>query len=662
MIEEHEKEFILRKAILESNSLDETERSIEAIGATETPARIWDPERYEAVDEILLMSGCQIPAGEQVPVTIEHIRSAESVIGSYRDMRIEGTQLVGRVFFASDPDADKFFVRVRERHLDSFSVVYRADSRESVWVPENQSMAIEGKEFKGPVLITKRWTPSSLGLVIYGADSNAKVRSEIDDKTENKSMEKVRARLIEMGLSPTATETEMDSFLAALPKTETVRADMETERADIKRVEIARSTEITAMCDKFAIEPEKRNEMIRSGESVDVVRAKILDILADRNKPTDGPGVKPAVIVADAWDKFRSAAEDGLIIRSGLTIEKPAPGALDLAGYSMLELARHALHVTNKPTGGSKLEMIGRALTTSDFPYLLANVANKSLFAGWDSAQETWSEWCATGSVPDFKLNYLPRVSELDDLEEIPEGMEYKYGGRTEGQESFKIVTYGKMLAITRQAIINDDLSAMTDVPRAHGEAAARKVGDLPYAVLTANAAMGDGEALFSVAHANYVASGSGAAPGVTTLAAAILAMGVQKDLAGKRRLNIRPVYFIGPKALEGAAEVFFRTDRFSDHSTVATDSSFASTRVNPYSGTVLTRIYDARLDDDDAAAWYLAAMKGKTVTVFFLNGQQRPYMETQQGWNVDGVEYKVRIDAGAKAVDWKGLYYNDGN
>ena len=137
--------------------------------------------------------------------------------------------------------------------------------------------------------------------------------------------------------------------------------------------------------------------------------------------------------------------------------------------------------------------------------------------------------------------------------------------------------------------------------------------------------------------------------------------MGIQKDILGKRRLNIRPQFFLVPKALEGAAEVFFRSNQFSDHSTVATDSSFASTRVNPYSGDYFTRVYEPRLDDADATGWYLAGPKGKTVNVFFLDGIQTPYLETRQGWTVDGVEYKVRIDCGAKALDWRALYFNDG-
>ena len=86
-----------------------------------------------------------------------------------------------------------------------------------------------------------------------------------------------------------------------------------------------------------------------------------------------------------------------------------------------------------------------------------------------------------------------------------------------------------------------------------------------------------------------------------------------------------------------------------------------AATRNNPYAGTYFTRVYEARLDDDSATAYYFAAAKGKTVKVFFLNGIQTPFMETKAGWTVDGVEYKVRIDAGAKAMDWKGLVKNAG-
>jgi hypothetical protein len=388
-----------------------------------------------------------------------------------------------------------------------------------------------------------------------------------------------------------------------------------------------------------------------------------LDYMAVHKVDPVLPHRVPSTIIADEKDKFRTAAEGAVLMRSGIPGDhSKIVGARDLAGYSLVELARHSLIISGQRPAGNSLEVVGRALTTSDFPMILSNVANKSLFAGWEGAQETWSVWCNTGSVSDFKTNTSVRVGEFSDLEEIKESAEYKYGTRTEAQEQYSITTYGKLAAISRQAIINDDLNAITANFMGMGQSAARKVGDLPYAVLTANAAMGDNTALFHADHDNFVDNGSGGAPGIATIAAAILAMGTQKDLSGRRRLNIRPEYLLAPKALEGMCEVFFRSDKFSDHSTVATDSSFATTRVNPYSGTYFTRVYEPRLDDDDPAAWYLAARRGMTVTIFFLNGIQTPYMEMQQGWSVDGTEYKVRIDAGAKAMDWKGLYFNDGN
>jgi len=138
--------------------------------------------------------------------------------------------------------------------------------------------------------------------------------------------------------------------------------------------------------------------------------------------------------------------------------------------------------------------------------------------------------------------------------------------------------------------------------------------------------------------------------------------MGTQKDIKGKRRLNIPAQFFVAPKALEGKAEIFFRSGNFSDSNTVATDSSLASTRVNPYAGTYFTRVYEPRLDDDSVTAFYVMGPKGKTVKVVFLNGQKGPILEmTQPGFTVEGFEYAVVIDVGAYASDYRGMQRNEG-
>jgi hypothetical protein len=239
----------------------------------------------------------------------------------------------------------------------------------------------------------------------------------------------------------------------------------------------------------------------------------------------------------------------------------------------------------------------------------------------------------------------------MSDLKEVPEDGEYTYGDRDEAREQVQLATYGRLFSISRQAIINDDLGALTDIPKAHGEAAARKVCDCAYAVLTANAAMSDGIALFHADHGNLASTGG--APAIATLASAIAAMKIQKDIAGKRVLNIRPRFFVAPVALEGMCEQIFRS--------TLEGTQAKPGMINPYSGDYFTRVYDARLDPDSATAWYLAGPKDKTVKVFFLNGNQKPYLETKEGFDVDAIKYKVRIDCAAKAVDYRALYKNEG-
>lgn len=656
-------------------TLDEKTRSIEVVAATETPSTVYDPARYELVEEVLLMEGATYPA--KVPLTIEHERYAGSVIGSLKDIKIEGGQMVGRVVFSSSLDAEPFFVKTKEGHLDSFSVTY--NDRESVWIDEGQSGVVNGRTFSGPLLVTKKWTLRSLGLVIYPADKQAKARSgeRIIEKEKITMDPKLRSFLERSGLKKDATEAEALAFLDTLQvernQVETKPVTPVTPTPVVDPAEIARkaveadrvrSTEIQAMCERAEYPKADMMKLLNDGDDVETARKKVFEYVMANKKDPNTPEHNSFEVLTTEKEKFRAAAEDGIVLRSGINhkIEKPALGARDLMGYSLTELARHSLRLAGQPYSGNSLEMVGRAMTTSDFPYILANVANKSLQLGWETTPETWKTWCATGSVNNFLEHTQVNPSEFSDLEELPEGSEYKYGKRTETKETYKVVTYGKMAAITRQAVINDDLNAITSNFMGMGEAAQRKVGDLPYAVLIANAVMGDGVALFDVStHANYVTSGG--APGTSTIAAMILAMGIQKDLQGLRALNINPEYIIMPKTLEGAAEIFFQSTAFTDNTSApTTDGTPASTRVNPYAGTRFQRVYEGRLDAAGlTAGWFGAARKGKTITVFFLNGVQTPYMETQKGWNVDGTEYKVRIDAGAKAVDWRGLYWNDG-
>jgi hypothetical protein len=297
--------------------------------------------------------------------------------------------------------------------------------------------------------------------------------------------------------------------------------------------------------------------------------------------------------------------------------------------------------------------------TSSDFANIMTDVANKALLEGFESADESYSVWCdTTGNCNDFRTHVFARASEAPSLVEVnPDGGEYQYGAVTDAKESVAVVDYEIIVPFTRKAMINDDVGALSDIRGKLGAAAKRKYGDLVYAVLTGNPAMGDGVALFDATdHGNYITAG--AAPSVATLNFSAAAMAVQTDLQGLQNLNIRPQFIIAPWALKGTVDNLLVTTNPA-YAGGFTNATATNSVVNPWN--YLTPVYDSRLDTSNAAGWYLAAQKGKTVKLFTLGGNTAPHLETRGGFTVDGMEFKCRVTAAAKAVDWRSLFYNDG-
>jgi len=657
------------------STLDIEKRSVEVVGATEQPVEVYDYRRGEVVKEVLLMSGLEMPNSRQVPLLDTHSRwdGTASVLGSYRDIRAEDGQLIGRAVFSTAPEAEGPWLKVREGHLTDFSVGYRVV--ESEWIPAGETKKIRGNSFHGPMAVATRWRIKEESVCPIGADELAKARSKTPEpkkepaeieppepkkerKGKSKMNKKFFAMLVARGLDENATDEQAWAFYELLD----ARGELFNEdqiKEDAKRAESERRTEIRSMCKDIGLDGEAQR-LIDDNVSVDAARKELFDLLKAGKKPEETVRAAGSTeIVKEEKDKFRDAAGHAILIRSGVDVAKPAEGASELRDYTLVELCREALRIAGQKSRGDRREIVGRALTTSDLSNILANVANKRLIDGFQEAEETFEVWTDADSAPDFKAMTLARASEADDLDEVKERGAYGYGDLSDKKETVQIATYGKITAITRQAIINDDLSAISKVPFKMGRAAKRKIGDCVYAVLTANGDMGDGVTLFhSATHGNV---GTSAVIGTTPVAEAIKLMGLQTDPSGNAYLNIRPNYFIGPKTIEGVSEVFFRSEKFADKDSLATDSYLAASRVNPYSGDYFTRVYDARLDGSDTAKYYFAGPKGLTVTVFYLNGQKTPYMEQREGWTVDGTEFKVRIDAAAKAVDWVGLVSNAG-
>jgi len=355
----------------------------------------------------------------------------------------------------------------------------------------------------------------------------------------------------------------------------------------------------------------------------------------------------------DANTRRRTGITNALLARAGLQADDTAN---EYRGHTLLEVARGSLANNGQSLKGrGKMDIVAAAFThsTDDFQHILTNVAEKSMLKGHAEAEETFQKWTATGELGDFKPTRRVDLNSFPALDVVPEGAEYHYGTVGDRGETTQLATYGKLFSITRQAIINDDLDVFSRVPRIMGRAAIRTVGNLVYAVLTANQTMSDGKTLFHATHKNMV---TGGAPSTEAISQMMANMRLQKDADGTA-LNLRLAYVLCPVALEGRL-LSVANDEKAVNATGDSNSTLSNIVRSRFEV-----ISDARLDEDSPTAFYGAASPNlhDTIEVSYLDGVSTPTLEQQGGWAVDGVEFKVRLDAGVKALDWRTLNKNPG-
>lgn len=428
-------------------------------------------------------------------------------------------------------------------------------------------------------------------------------------------------------------------------------------RAEALRVDSERRHEIRMRFNAFANRDGVRDLMTRCeddpGISADAACARLMAHLGRDAEPLNPPGSYARISTADhrAGD-FRAAAEDVLLARAGIRVDDPHPAARDLQRMGVVAMAERFLSMAGRSCGSmSRGEVVQAAMTTTDFPVLLSNLTGRSLRAGYEQAPATHAVWTGEREVPDFKQQTLAQLSEAPNLELVIEGGEFTFGAFNEAAEKFSVRTYGKIIRFTRQALINDDLGALTNIPAAQGAAARRLEADLVYGKLITSPELADGKALFHSDHGNLA---SGAALSVASLGVARAMMRAQRGLNGTDYLDPQPRFLIVPVALETAAEQLIAS---------IVDPAGTNDTVNPAWIRRLTLVADPRLDDDSQTAWYLAAAPTQIEGIVraYLTGEPRPFLDDKEGWVIDSVDFKVRLDVGVGVIDYRGLLKNPG-
>lgn len=607
--------------------VDTDSRTVELSFSSETPYGRWFGDEILCHDEECI----NLERFNNGLGTVLFNHDRDAVVGHIEKVWLEDNRGKALVRFDTDEQSETIFQKVQSGTLQGVSVGYAIYRYE---VLEDEDTKSTNGRFNGPAYVVTDWEPLEISIVSVPADATVgvgrsaeEIHTSIDTQEDNTRMDQEKTLEVQE-VKSTPVETGITQ--------EDLQKAMEQERK--------RTSEITALFRDFDV--EGADEAIVMGVSVDEARAMVMDQLRARNK-----GVSVTMGEAES-DKFRAAAQDAVLMAAGIPVADAAPGANELRGYSMIELARESLQRENvKANFGDNMELARQAInSTSTFPAIMSNLANKSVMTGFNEAETTFQIWAGKGSNRDFKEAARVALSEAGNLELVPEGGQFQQDFLGEASARTKVATYGKLFSLTRQAIINDDLGLFSKIATKYGSAAKRLVNKMVYAQLTGNVKMQDGVALFDSKHGNV--AGTGEALSVKAIAKAITAMRRQKGITGDATLNITPKYLVVPPELEVTAYQIV-------NSTAAVDGVNSGV-VNPYKGRFVV-VADAELTDPDA--WYLVADASQhdTIEVTYLNGVETPRLETRQGFDVDGIEYKVAFDCGVSALDFRGVFKNAG-
>lgn len=592
-------DLLMRSASIAPASFNAEARTVEVIWTT--GAAVNRRDTRGAYREVLSTDPGHVHLGHLrgAPVLDDHqARGLRNILGVVEEATIEAGRGTATIRFSSRPEVEPIVRDVQAGVIRNVSVGYGVQQwREEV----DRQTGIRTRT-------ATEWTPRELSFVPMPADPGATVRSSTLSETTTQD--------------PPANENRAET-----------------------------NQQIRTVATAAGLDGVFANGLIDRGATIEEARSAAFEELVRRGGGTirnqrievGQSGDDPAV-------RLRHMQE-ALVCRM-MPSQAPSDGARPYMTQGLADMARIALEMRGERVGLiSREELLTRAMhTTSDFPNLLTGTGNRVLMAGYQAAPNPLRMLARQATLPDFRAKTMLKLGELPRLKRVPETGEIKSATRAEAVEGYSLDTFGQIFSLSRKAIINDDLSAFSDWAVAMGRAAAETEADQLVSLLTQSSGtgplMGDGKRLFHADHGNLAASG--AAPTEATLSAARLAMRTQKGIDGVTPINATGKFILVSPALETTVEKLLT-------------SIYAATTndVNPHAGR-LTPLVEPRLSGN---AWYVFADPAATPVLeyAYLSSAQGPQIASREGWDVLGMEFRVILDFGCGAVDWRGAYRNPG-
>jgi hypothetical protein len=597
----------------------------------------------------------------------------------------DGTKLVANgTASAATPWRDEVIASAKAGYVWQASLEVQPHKVENL--DRGKSVNVNGRTIVGPAYITRKGTLKGFAFVSHGADDNTTVAIAATRKRGTSMKElpfeqfmaqfpvdvamMTHQELASWHATYCGREGHAEKLLQAdydstLPMIYAGTDPIENEKRRMRQINAAcQSTEWESFEDEVH---ELQAQAIAGDITVDELIEKTRRIAAEIHRSKIGVGTigrtgrrnNPAEVIEAAF-----------AIAGGLSeVEKHYPErVLDHASRIQRDCGLQSLlmqaacangyqaHAAEGITQGNLRRVMEAAFpamhaqgfSTLSLPGILSNISNKFLLDGWvETAGDEWKKISDIKPVKNFKSNTFYRLLESAEYEQVGPAGEIKHGTLGEQSMTVQASTYGKMYAITRQDIVNDDLGSLTDIPRRLGRAAGMKFRRVFWQAFLA----ADG---FFHSNNGNVVTGSGTA--LTTSGTALqTAVGVFRAMRtsaadGEKLIGGKPAIIMVPPALEIVARQLLNSNGI-----IATgDTDTTMMNGNPYQGFAELVVADWLSDTDltgySAAKWYLLRSPNlaPAMLVAFLNGQESPTVETADAdFNTLGIQMRGYHDFG---------------
>lgn len=486
------------------------------------------------------------------------------------------------------------------------------------------------------VLFVRRGLLREVSIVALGADADTSVTIKAKDSAMTKPTERTKRR----------RDDDRDA--------DTIRNE---ERDRIRQIEAACRGISDGDAHRARIDA-LREQAISGDITIEALQAGLLDMVRT-SRPHAPRQSTPSIDDGGGYGVERRHIVACLLLRAGFEKavteqfgERVAQQASEIRAQSLVDLAAMCVRLDGGTPPRNQNELLRAALSGSTFtlPLALGDAINRTLTFVYKETPATWRAFAHIKSAKDFRENTTIRPDLIGDLEEVGASGELKHLSLDEDGYQYQLSTYGKVLGINRQQLINDDLGFMDEVAPGMAAAALRKLSDLVYTAILANTG-----SHFSVGNGNLLSGGSSALS-ITSLAAAVAAMRSRTDADGNN-IDMVPKTLVVPPELETTGKTLLKsqeirvalaggTDAESRYATGNALQSIVGLEVEPRLSNT-TKPYNGA----SALHWYLfAGAMQLPLIVAYLNGQQTPTVDF----------FDLNHDATSLGVGWR-VYHDFG-